>query len=761
MDLNINLSIDNEDTNNKKKARAKAAQKKHKEATKEPSWVEVWHGYEKNGKHKKGIWELSNTPPDVEKLKEVKQAIEQGIVSIGVPNSKFSKKKAMELFLELQEKLRVSRIQSLIDNKPENYHIIDEQDELDGIVEELQKEIEIAVDTETTGLDVYSDEIIGISFTLPSVDKNVYIPCGYVTGEKQLPRNYVLEKIRPVIENPKIKKFLHNAKYDHHMFLRHGVDLLGELHDTQVAQQILNENEISKALKNLINKYGEHLGIKQEAFTFEQLFGKNAKLAEVSILPSGIYACSDTLYTYKLGKWQEAFFKKMKGLANIFYNIEMPLLPIVTKMERNGFNLDVQFAQQYNEELKEQCAVLMKEIVGHLGDININSPDQMAKALYDDLGLEDISGSRKVDKPNLKKMKSKHPVIEKVLEYRDLFKLQSTYIDALPQRIAQSTGRLHGTFSQDKTDTGRFSSEQPNLQNLSKRARRMFVSVKNQTIMVGSDYSQIEPRLLSHLADDHELQEPYIKGEDLYLKLASKVFKKPIEELNDKSPERSMMKTGLLACMYGTSPYTLGEQLNIPIEEAAQFIKDFYKAYPKVKQWIEGIYETAKQQEYVESFQGRKRRFPNHKQEAILYDELKAKILKITGDTELPSNLWQEKSIPYPLKKQFQAVKGNVERVRRQAVNFMVQGGAAEIMKKAMIEVDAYLQESGIGRLIATVHDEILMELDWNVTKEQIAEIENRMKDAIQISVPMKVDTEFYEVWGDPISKQKFYDEVQ
>jgi DNA polymerase I len=743
----------------KKKARSKQAKEK-KEASKfEPTWEQVWNGYEnpKTKKWKKGIWELKDsTTVHKEWLLEVKTAIEEGelglidpITKESIPVGKFSKSKAKELYAVLEERKRAARIQQMVDECPSNYYLITETEQMEKLVRYLKNEVETGLDTETTGLDVYVDVMVGISITLPKKDVHVYIPFGHTTGEKQLPRDYVLNKLRPYLLDPNHKKFLHNAKFDRHMFIRHGLNILGEIHDTQIAMQVLNENEPSKRLKELLTKYKHELGFKEDSWTFEQLFGKNAPFAEVPLEVAKVYACKDTHGAYLLGKWQEKFLKAREGLKRIFYEIESPLLPVVVDMEQTGMLVDVEFGKEYGAELTEYLIELEKEIKAELGDINLNSPQQLQKVLYDDMELEDVSGQRKTDKKTLEILADELPILNTLLKYKDLFKLNSTYISALPEKI-KSDGRIHGQFNQDKTDTGRFSSNEPNLQNLPARARKLVIAPDGKVIF-GIDFSQIEPRVLAHITGDVELRRPYLEGYDLYSTLASRTFKVPIEQCGDGSKYRKMMKTGLLAVMYGTSMWTLSKQLGITVEEAEQFIQDFYEAYPKVKEWIESIWEFVKENEYVETLYGRKRRFPNHKQKAIVYDECKAQILKLLGTKTLPQDFWNKKKypqLPYQLKKKFQAVKKQVERVRRQAVNAIIQGSAADIMKIAMLRMDTFLKSKDWD-LMATVHDELLMLVDQTITHDEIIQMEETMSQAVQLEVPLKCDTEAMLTWGE------------
>jgi DNA polymerase I len=775
MELTFDLTEDLEEEKvkeTKKKEKVSKAKQKKEVAKFEPTWEEVWNGYDKPTRkrnketgemetvmtHKKGIWELKDSrTTHKEWLQEVKDAIEEGELGLEdpvtkepIPVGKFSKSKAKELFAVLEERKRKQRIQEMVENCPDNYFLITEKDQMEKLVEYLEDETETGLDSETTGLDVYVDEMVGISITLPVKDIHVYVPFGHTTGERQLPRGYVLRMLKPYLMGD-TKKFLHNAKFDKHMFIRHNANIGGTIHCTQIAMQILNENEPSKQLKVLSTKYKHQLGIEEDSYTFEQLFGKNAPFHEVPLEVAKVYACKDTHVTYKLGKWQEKFFqaKAREGLHNIFYKIESPLLPVVVDMERTGMLIDFEFANIYEPELAGLIEGLKKEIEEELGDVNLNSPQQMQKLLYDDLGLDDVSGQRKTDKKTLEILSDELPILETVLKYKDLFKLHSTYISALPEKV-KADGRIHGQFNQDKTDTGRFASKEPNLQNLPARARKL-IKAPDGKVLFGIDFSQIEPRVLSHITGDMELRKPYLEGFDLYATLASKTFKQPIEACGDGSKYRKMMKTGLLAVMYGTSMWTLSKQLKITVEEAEQFIADFYKAYPKVKSWIESIWEFVKENEFVETMYGRKRRFPKHREQAVQYDKLKAQMLKLLDRETLPQDFWNKKKypqLPYKLKKNFQAVKKSVERVRRQAVNAIIQGSSADIMKIAIIKMDAYLKQKQ-WELMATVHDENLGIVDLNITHDEIIELEETMSKCVELEVPIKCDTEFMTVWGE------------
>jgi DNA polymerase I len=741
----------------KKKERVKAADQKHKASKFEPTWDQVWKGYTKPSAkggttQKKGILEMSNTDKDLERLLQVKEAVENGTFSIDVPMSKVSKSYCLkELFPKLEKILRAERMEHIRKNKPDNYHLVTEMDQLEKLVKDLEDETETGLDTETTGLDVYVDLTVGMSITLPKHDYHVYIPWGHVTGEKQLPKKVVLQKLDPYLKRTNDVKFLHNAKFDRHMFIREGTNLFGTLYCTQIAMQVLNENEPSKQLKVLLTKYKEHIGFTEDSYTYEQLFGKDFPFAECPLEVACAYACKDTHGTYKLGKWQQAFFKKQVELGKVFYEIEQPLMTDVVDMERNGMYIDLEFAKVYAKELEADLLEMEKEISAEMGGINLNSPKQLQKWLYEDRGLDDISGQQKTDKKTLKLLADDEPILEVVLKYKDLYKLWSTYITAIPVKV-KADGRIHGNFNQDKTDTGRFSSNNPNLQNFPGRARKMIVAPKGK-ILVSIDYSQIEPRFLAHITQDEEFMNVYRDGRDLYAYLASRVFGLPIEQCGDGSKWRKMMKTGLLAVMYGTSTWTLSKQLEITIEEADQFIKDFYATYPSIRQWIKSVYMKAKKDEFVQDQFGRKRRFPGHHQRAVIYDEIVEDMCNILGVDELPNDYWNWRKypeLPRNLKARFKKVKRQVERERRQMVNFLIQGASASIMKKAILNVCEYLREKGPEwKLIATVHDENIFEIPDTVTHDELCELAEEMKKAVELRVPLKVDVEITRTWGE------------
>ncbi|MBC9785919.1 DNA polymerase I [Heliobacterium chlorum] len=695
---------------------------------------------------------MINTATDQARLLDVKKAIEQGEIGTGLDNNKtLTKTKALDLYRALMGQRKTGILRDMVAKTPANYLLVQTVTQLRQLVDDLEKEAFVALDTETTGLNVYQDEIVGLSISLPTTDYHVYIPVAHKTG-KQLKRELVLEALRPMLEDPKIGKVLHNAKFDIHMLIRHGVRMRGLLHDTRIAMALLNENEPSYALKNLATKYGKYFGFQEESHTFEELFGKT-RFDNVALDVALVYAAKDTHVTLGLYKWQMEHLQKRSKLQQLHRDMENALVDVCVDMEQTGLLIDRTYAAEYGEELRTEIAEAEAQLQEAFGDINFNSPAQLAKVLYDHLKLPD-NNKRSTDVKTLKALQGEHDGIKALLDYRGLTKLLGTYVDALPEKI-QTDGRLHGSFNQVQTVTGRFSSNDPNLQNLPPKARKLVIAPEGMLIL-GSDFSQIEPRILAHLSGDEHFREPYLLGQDLYSTLASQVFKVPIEECGDGTTYRKKMKIGLLAVMYGTSMFTLSQQLGISVEEAQRFIRDFFTTYPGVHAFILSVHDFVKKNEYVETIDGRKRRFPGHREQAKAYDALARKICSITMTDEVPSNFWKIQEIPRSLKEEYQKVKGPVESVRRQSVNAIIQGTAADIMKKALLQVHAYCKGKG-WNLFATVHDEALMLVSEQITPVEVQELETCMLSALALDVPMKVDTELMYRWGEGVKKAEWF----
>jgi DNA polymerase-1 len=757
------------------------AQRKKAAAKYLPKWEEVWNtGWDVEGKHKNGIFQMSITDTDRERLQEVKISLETGEISRTPEKAgkQISKSEALALYPLLQEAKKERILAEMLASKPENYVIVTTDEQFEEFMKLLPTESLTALDVETNGLDKHgSSLIVGISVTLPIADVHFYVPIAHKTDKPQLDREYVLERMRPWLEDWRARKVLHNAPFDAHMFSQHGIKLRGIHADTRVAQRILNENEQSATLKGLANKYGYLFGYEADSYTYEDLFGKNTPFDEVDYDVGGIYAAKDTHLTYLLHKWQRTHFDRLPGVQYIYDNIENPQIDVRITMERTGFLIDLKYSLEFGSQLDSEIESLLAQIRKAFGvddEFNFESPQQLATLLYDTLKLPDKK-KRSVDAKALKFIQYDHPGIPLILEFREKKKLYGTYVEALP-KLVNADGRLRGEFDQVGTVTGRYSSREPNLQNLPPEGRKLVIA-PDGWIILGSDFSQIEPRVLAHISKDLKLQQIYIEGKDLYSQLAADVFKLPIEQCLDgekppgwKKEPRKMMKTGILAVMYGISMFTLKESLGMAsVEEAQQFINDFYATYPEVYKWVKSVHDLVKKQEYVETMFGRKRRFPGHKEKAIIYDECAAEICKLLGVDELPLSVWEgdierkKNGLPplldYKLKRRFQDVKGEVESARRQAVNAIIQGTAADIMKLALIELHKYTQARGWS-VAGSIHDEALSEVPETITLAEVEEMERLMTNVVKLDVPLKCDTDIFKRWGEPIHKNEWFKEA-
>lgn len=761
--LNINLRHEDEE----KEMKINKINRELKASAYQPTMAEIWEtGYlTKTGKRKVGIMQTKLSDRDRERLQDVRTAIENGEVPIGLDDLKrFTKTHAMRLYKILMESRKSSTIQKMIDEIPANYQLINEEDAFEELLGLLALEEEIALDTETTGL-MYEDRICGVSITLPKADLHVYIPVRHTEG-KQLAAGHVFGRLRPYLEDQNLKIIFFNAKFDVHMLIKEGIRVANVWFDGYIGMKILSENEPSYSLKNLSSKYGKHFGFQDRSATYEELFGRGGFQDTPFEYKGGpgigvVYACKDTHLTYRFYKdFIMHHFDRLPKLKELYFGMEQKVTEVCIDMEQNGLRIDFDYAKAYSDELRSEIAGLEAELVGHFGDININSPAQLSVVLYDELDLPDLSKKRSTDAKTLKRLSYHHDGLKTLLKYRELTKLLSTYIDPLPQLVWSIDSRLHGSFNQILAETGRFSSSGPNLQNLPLEARKIVVpSVGN--VIVGSDYSQIEPRILAHMTGDESLIDAYVQNKDLYIEMAMNVFNLDREYCVDKAYDptgtfqpRKAIKSVLLGIMYGMGAKSLSENVGVSVETAEGIIDDFYVAYPSVRNWIDESIAFAEENEYIETLYGRKRRFPGFRQLAKRYHAVVKRIVAVNG--ELPKNIWKS-DVPYTLKKEYWEVAGPYNAVCRKVVNTRIQGSAADVMKFALIEVSKVAKRYGWW-VIATIHDEILLEMPVQVSQAQIDELEEAMLGVVTLSLPLKVDTAFMpERWGVEIGRDEWF----
>jgi len=682
---------------------------------------------------------MKNSDTDTEKLRAVRKAMAEGLIG-RVPSlaaKRFSKAEALRLWADLAERNRAETLRKMVEDTPPNYELITAEARLQSLLAQLASEDIIAVDTETTGVDVYTDNIVGISITLPKADIHVYIPVDHV-GIEQLSREYVLDALAPVFGREDIGKVLHNAIFDIAMFRRHGYDLRGVVWDTMTAMHVLNENEPSFRLKDLAPKY-----LRVPSDTFEELFGKHAQFREVPIDLALVYAAKDTDLTWKLYKFQRSHFGKLPTVLEYYQTVEVPLLPVIVDLEANGYILDLDFAKEYGETLRTRSDELHTDIIGllakhHGGDepLNLNSVPQMKAALSSAIGRELPNMDAK---KTLRPLAGQHDVIAKLLEYRKITKLSGTYIDALPTKQNPTTGRWHSRFNPMGTVTGRFSSgkdedaansNQFNVQNQPEEARRMFVAPEGK-VLVSADFKAQEIRCVAYLSGEPALVDAFEKNIDPYANMASKYYKRPYNEVNKKpdgsdTPERKAMKVGWLSMLYGTSKYTLAEQLKTTPDEAARFMSELFESMPTLHAWIKANEAFAAKTGFVwMDKEQRKRRLPDA--------TIKAK--------------WSDRD-------SFR----QKNRAMRQATNARVQGSSSIQTKVTMIKADAYCKTREGWNLWATAHDEILFEIPDNFTREDIGQIRRLMTESyLWGDVANGTDIEVSKRWGEGVSVDEWF----
>lgn len=612
---------------------------------------------------------------------------------------------------ELESKVEKPIIQK---NTQNHYEMVNTLKQLDCWIDKISMADYFAIDTETNSLNSLDAQIVGISL---SVNENeaCYIPLAHKMAEFQLDRNLVLQKLKPILEDANKKKIAHNFKYDYSIFLNHHIHVQGIYCDTMLESYVLNSASSRHDMDSLAEKHLEHKTIK-----YEEVAGKGAShigFENVSVDIATQYAAEDADVCLKL---HHCFYPKIKALAGlsiIFHQLEMPLLTVLARMERTGVLVDQERLNRQSERLAQRIDEINQQVCDLAEcEFNLNSPKQLQEILYQKMNLPVLektpTGQPSTAEHILQELAHDFPLPKLILEHRSLSKLKSTYTDALPKQIHPKTGRVHTSYNQAVTSTGRLSSTDPNLQNIptkteeGKQIRHAFIAPIGFKIM-SFDYSQIELRIMAHLSQDVGLLRAFSEGKDIHRATAAEVFNVSLEKVSDV--QRRSAKAINFGLIYGMSAYGLSKQLSVEVPTAKAYIELYFQRYPGVKQYMENARKQAHQLGYVETLWGRRLYLP----------EIHAR---------------------------------NQQRVRaaeRAAINAPMQGTAADIIKKAMIDVDQFLQQTQLkARMIMQVHDELVFEVAESDIDVFIPEIQKRMCQAAELSVPLEVDYGVGENWG-------------
>ncbi len=596
-----------------------------------------------------------------------------------------------------------------------SYRTITDADALDALAKSLRKAGTFALDTETTSLDYMDAELVGFSFCAEA-GAAVYIPTGhnYVGAPKQLSLTTVLEKLKPLLADPDLKKVGQHLKYDVNVLARYGVTVDGIAFDTMLESYVLNSVGSRHNMDDLARRY-----LHRETITYEDVAGKGSKqitFDQVPVEQAADYAAEDADVTWQLHQVLWPRLEAEPSLKSVFEEIEMPLMPVLARMERTGTLIDGALLDEQSRELASRMEALIAqahELAG--GEFNLDSPKQLQEILYDRLGLPVLKktpkGQPSTAEPVLIDLARDYELPQVIMDYRSLAKLKSTYTDKLPAQINQKTGRVHTSYHQAVAATGRLSSTDPNLQNIpirtadGRKIRQAFVAPRGRRI-IAADYSQIELRIMAHLSGDAGLKKAFEEGQDIHRATAAEVFSVDLDEVSDE--QRRNAKAINFGLIYGMSAFGLGRALSISRTLAQDYIDRYFARYPGVARYMEQTRAVAHDQGYVETVYGRRLYLP-----------------------EINSRNHQRR-----------------QAAERTAINAPMQGTAADIIKRAMLAVDGWLPESGLDALmIMQVHDELVLEVAEADVDAVVAGVTERMAGAADLSVELVVDAGVGDNW--------------
>jgi len=665
------------------------------------------------------------------RLVTIETSIPMSVSLEGFEYKGFNKEKLREIFEELEFK---SLLRELGDNEKvqqeiaiiessggkvsyDDYHLVLTERDLDMVLERMDLTKEVSIDLETTSQSPMRAEIVGIALS-PASHESYYIPVAHRStvfdSTKQLNSKYVLEKLKPIVEDNSIKKIGQNLKYEFIVLERNGLRLRGISCDTMVAAHLIDASRLSYSLDELAKYYLEH-----KTITYKDVTGigrDKINFEEVELERAKVYACEDADVAMILSKKLASELEKLT-LLDVFKDIELKFIEVLALVEMNGVKVNSELLERLSIDFEKSLEKIAEEVYAQVGfRFNLNSPIQLREILFDKLGLPQKkmtkSGEASTDVEVLTELSKFHPVPEKVLEHRGLSKLKSTYIDSFPKLINPRTRRIHTSFNQAGTSTGRLSSSDPNLQNIpvktpeGRRIREAFIP-EDGFLLLSADYSQIELRLLAHFSEDDSLVSAFLAGSDIHNRTAAEIFGVSEDLVTPEMRRRS--KTINFGIIYGISPFGLSKQLGISNTIAKSYINEYFKRYRRVKSYTEASIREAERQGYAVTLLGRRRPIP----------ELKSKDRTTRGIGE------------------------------RTAINTPIQGSAADIIKIAMIKIQERLSRDYRSRMILQVHDELLFEIHESEIDDLSRIIKKEMEKAWQLRVPLRVDIGIGKNWAE------------
>jgi DNA polymerase-1 len=594
--------------------------------------------------------------------------------------------------------------------------VVDTLEKLNDLAKELAKASIISFDTETTSTEEMQAEIVGVSLAVKA-GQGYYIPVGHSSGDN-LPIEKVIAALTPSMRDAKIGKVAHNAKYDYIMLARYGLVTTPLTFDTMLAEFIIDPASRNLGLKNLV-----HARLGEEMTHIEELIGKGKNqlsMADIAIESVAPYAAADAETTLRLMPILQKDLERANG-TKLLVEIEMPLVSVLAEMEMTGIMLDLPFFKKMSEELTVRMAEIEKRVFESVGKpFNLNSTQQLSDVLFThlrldppDKGKKTASGHYSTSADVLEMLRGKHPVVDMILENRELSKIKSTYVDALPAAVDSQTGRVHTSYSQTGAVTGRISSSNPNLQNIpirteeGRRVRNGFIAEKG-SVLLSVDYSQIELRIVAHMAGDEAMLAAFNAGEDIHATTAAAIYSMDNDAVTKEM--RRHAKAINFGLIYGMSAFGLARSTELTLAEAENFVKTYFAKFPGVKKYLDETRQLAAQQGYVETLLGRRRYFP----------ALQGKI-----NPQLKN------------------------REEREAINAPIQGTAADIMKIAMLKIPPAIKAAGLkARMLLQVHDELVLECPQAELEKTARLVQETMANAYPISIPLSTEARAGSSWG-------------